>query len=126
MLPAERGKVGEQRRRDQVAVAPCCAQGATEVDGVPQRDGGRDQGEAAGPVLLGLGRAVVQPPEAVEAHGTSQGVAAFALVQLRRGLPAKLGPLQPVQGVQGALNASDLPQRQGQPVLPRVGAEPLE
>ena len=57
-------------------------------------------------VLLGLGRAAVQAPETVDARGPGQGVAAFALVQLRRGLPAELGPLQPVQGVRG-------PPRQG-------------
>ena len=102
MLPAERGEVGEQRVRDHVAAAPRGIQGTTEIDGVPQRDGGGDQGEAAGPVLLSLGRAVVQAHETVEAHGAGQGVAAFALVQLRRCLPAELEPFQPVQGVQGA------------------------
>src|SRR3954454_22219570 len=59
-------------------------------------DGRGDQGEAAGAGLLGLGRAVVQPPETVEAHGAAQRVAALALVQLRCRLPAELGPLQPV------------------------------
>ena len=77
-------------------------------------------------MLLGLGRAVVQPPETVEAHGAAQRVAALALVQLRRRLPAELGLLQPVQGVQGSLDAPDLAQRERQPVLPRVGAEALE
>ena len=69
MLPAERGEVGQKRIWDQVAAAPCGIQRAAEIHGVPQRDGGRDQGKAAGPVLLGLGRTVVQSPEAVEAYG---------------------------------------------------------
>ena len=48
----------------------------------------RDQGEAARAVLLQLGAAVAQAAEAMEAHGPDQGVAAFALVQLGRGLAA--------------------------------------
>ena len=77
-------------------------------------------------MLLRLGCAVVQATEAVETYGAGQGVAAFTFVQFCRRLPAKLGPFQPIQGVQGALYAPDLPQRQGQPILPRVGAQALE
>ena len=54
MLPAERGEVGEQPVRDQVAVATRGIQRSAEIDGVPQCDGRGDQGEAAGAVLLGL------------------------------------------------------------------------
>ena len=93
MLPAERGEVGQQRVRDQVAAAPGGIQGAAEIDGVPQRDGGRDQGEAAGPVLLRLGGPVAQAPEPVEADGAGKRVAGLALVQRHGGLPSQGGLL---------------------------------
>src|SRR3954453_23634967 len=57
MLPAERREVDEQRIRHRVATAMQGVQCAAEINGVPQGDGGREQGQAAGPVLLGLGRA---------------------------------------------------------------------
>ena len=52
MLPAERGEVGEQRVRHRLAAAAQGVERTAEIDGVPQRDGGGDQGEAAGAVLL--------------------------------------------------------------------------
>src|SRR3712207_512039 len=123
VLPAERRDMGEQRAGDDLPPTAQDLQRAGEVDGVPQSDGGRDQGKAARPVLLQFGRAVAQPPEAMEADRTRERVARFALIELRCRLTAEPGRLQPGQGVQRALDASDLPQRQGQAVLPRVGAE---
>ena len=69
MLPAQRGEVGEQGIRDQVTTAAGGIQCPAEIDGVPQHDGRRDQGQAADTVLLALGGAVVQPSKTVEAHG---------------------------------------------------------
>ena len=105
-----------QRIRNDVAAATRGIQRATEIDGVPQHDGGRDESDAAGTVLLGLGRTVVQPAQAMEAHGAGERVAALALVQLRRCLSAELRLLQSVQSKQRPLNAPDLPQCQRQPV----------
>ena len=75
MLPAERREVDEQRIRHRVATAMQGVQCAAEINGVPQGDGGRDQGQAAGTVLLGLGRAVAQAAEPMEAHGTARASA---------------------------------------------------
>ena len=55
----------------------------------------------------------------MEAHGAGERVAGLALVQRRGGLPAQAGLLQPVQGVEGALDAADLAQGDRQAVLPR-------
>src|SRR4051812_8069521 len=66
MLPAERREVDEQRIRHRVATAMQGVQCAPEITGVPQGDGGRDQGQAAGTVLLGLGRAVARAAEPME------------------------------------------------------------
>ncbi len=88
MLPAERGQMGEQRVGHHVAEATHDIQRAAEIDGVPQHDGRRDQGEAAGAVLLGLGRTVVQPPEAMEAYGAAQRVSDPRARRRRRGFRA--------------------------------------
>jgi hypothetical protein len=63
VLPPERGEMGEQFIRHHLATAAHNVEGAAEVDGVPQHDGRRYKGQAAGPVLLGLGSAVVQAPD---------------------------------------------------------------
>lgn len=101
MLPANRGGVGEQRIRDRLAAAAQGLNGPPEIDGVPERDGGGDEGETADAVLLELGAAVAQPAEAVEANGAGERVVDLTLVQLRRRLPAQLRSLQrrsPVTG----------------------------
>ena len=90
-LPSERGEMGKQFIRHHVATAANNVEGAAEIDGVPQHDGRRYQGKAAGAVLLGLGCSVVQTPEAVEAHGTGQRIVALALVEFGGCLPTKLG-----------------------------------
>ena len=74
MLPAERGEMGKQCIGYHVATTPRDIQCPAEIDGVPQHDGGRDEGEAAGAVLLSLGRSVVQPPEAVETYSAAQRI----------------------------------------------------
>ena len=58
MLPAERRDVGEQGVGNDLAAAAQGVHRTAEIDGVPQRDGRRDQGEAAGTVLLQLHGAV--------------------------------------------------------------------
>ena len=118
VLPAERREMGEQFVRHQVPTATNSVEGTAEIDGVPQHDGRCHQGKAAGPVLLGLGSAVVQAPEAVEAYGTGQCIVALALVEFGRCLPPKLRLFKPVQGVKCSFDAPDLPQREGQSVLP--------
>ncbi len=50
--------MGKQRVEDDLTSTAQHLRRAAEVDGVPQRDGGGDQGEAAGAVLLQLGGAV--------------------------------------------------------------------
>src|SRR5215210_1904018 len=91
VLPAERREVGEQGIWHRLAAAAQGILRATEIDGVPQGDGGRDQGQAAGTVLLGLGRAVTKAAKPMEAHGTGERIAALALVQLGRSLPSERG-----------------------------------
>jgi hypothetical protein len=67
--------MGEQRIRYDLAVAAQGVERAAEIDGIPQDDGGRDQGEAADAVRRQLGGAVAQAAEAVEAHRMRERVA---------------------------------------------------
>ena len=69
MAPAQGREMGEDGLRHWDIVPTERVQGASEIDGVPQHDGRRDQGQAADTVLLALGGAVVQPSKTVEAHG---------------------------------------------------------
>ena len=63
------GRGGRAGIRNQIAAAASSLQCLAEIDGGPQHDGGRDQCQAACAMLLVLGRAIVQPPKTVEAHG---------------------------------------------------------
>jgi hypothetical protein len=118
--------VGEQRIWYGLATASQCVEGTAEIDGVPEHDGGSDERQATGAVLLQFGGTISQTTEAVEAHRPRQRVAAFALVEFRRRLPPERGLFQPVQGIEGAFDAADLAQRECQPVLFWIGAEALE
>lgn len=83
MLPAEGGKVGEQRFRDHFAATTQVIECTVEIQGVPERDSGGDEGKPACTVLLRLDRTIAQLAEAVEAAGAGEGVARFALVERR-------------------------------------------
>lgn len=79
MLPADRREVGEQQIRHRFAAMAECIQRAAEVDRVPERDGGGDQRQPAGPVLLCRGGAVAQAAEPVEADGPARALRASPL-----------------------------------------------
>ena len=68
----------------------------------------------------------MKPSEVVEAHGASQDIVAIALVELGRRLAPERGLLQPVQGMQGPVDAPDHAPRQRQAVLTKVGAQPIQ
>lgn len=89
--------------------------GPLHVDRVPEDDGGHDEVETAGPVLLGFLRPVANAAQAMEADGAGQCVAGFAFVQLGRGLATKGRVFQPVQGEERPLDAADLPEGQASP-----------
>src|SRR3954471_20838324 len=126
VAPAQGREMGEDGLRHWDTVPTERVQGAAEIDGVPQHDGRGDQREPAGAMLLGFGATIAHAAEAVEAHGAGQRIARFALVQFRSGTPAQLRITEPVEHQQGALNAADFAQRQGEAILPRIGAEPTQ
>jgi hypothetical protein len=115
--------VGQQRVRHLFAPATQRLQGTPEINGVPEHDGGGDQREAAGAVLLRLRAAIVQAPQPVEADRTGQRVAGLAFVQLRGRAPTQLRVLEPVEREQRALDAPELMQGPRKAVLAWVGTK---
>jgi len=97
--------------------------GTLQVSRVPQDDGGHDQVKAGCPVLLVFVGAVADLAQAVDEHRASQAVARLALVQLLAGRAAQLGVFDLVQREQGAFHPTQLAERRGDAVLPRVGGE---
>ena len=67
--------------------------GAAEIDGVPEDDGGDGEIEAGGAVALVFEGPIADFAETVEEHGTGEGVACFALVETSVGPPAQGGSL---------------------------------
>jgi hypothetical protein len=63
-----------------------------EIYGVPERDSGGDEGKPAR-TLLRLDRTIAQPAETVEADSAGEGVARFALVELRKLRAAPRAPV---------------------------------
>lgn len=126
MLPSEWREVLEQVGRHRAALPIEMAHGGFEVGGVPQHDRAGDQIERAGAVSLGLQAVVADAADAMEEDRALECVLRLALVQLARGLAALLGPFDPVEREQRALDPPYLTQRQRQAVRARVGAEPFQ
>ena len=74
-------------------------------------------------MLLILVGAVADLAEAMDEDSPRQAVACFAFVEFPAGLTAQFRIPQPVQGEHRALQASQLAQRRGEAVLPRVRGE---
>lgn len=100
MLPAEGREEGWHCLGDCFALGAHFLENLGDLDCVPQHDGGGDEGQTTGAVLQSLGRVVAHAAEAMEADGAGQRVTRLALVQFDRGLTAKDGVLQPVEGEQ--------------------------
>ncbi len=90
---------------------------AGEIAGVPEDDGGDDQVEAEGTVLLVLERPVTDFTEAVDEDRPRQTVAGFAFVEFLAGLAPKFKVLQPVEGKQRSVQPAEFPERRGNTIL---------
>ena len=75
---------------------------------------------------LVLKAAVADLAEPAEIDGTGQRVARFALVEPEMGAAAEVGVLDPIKREQRALDAADLAQRLGKPILARIGRQLFE
>ena len=108
MLPAQRGDVGEQHVGYIGARRPQVTDGPVEVNGIPERDCGRDQGQPGSAVPLVLEGAVAQFAKPVEEDGAGESVAGFTLVEDAARAASLLGIVEPVEHEQRALDAPDL------------------
>lgn len=66
--------MGQQGVRNHLASCAQRVERAAEIDGVPQRDRGRDQSEPTRTMLLRFDGPVTQLTEAVEADGPCEGI----------------------------------------------------
>ena len=71
--------------------------GATEIDGVPEDNGGDGEIEAGGAVALVFEGPVADFAEAMKEHGARQRVPRFAFVEAGVGPPAQSGVADPVE-----------------------------
>ncbi|MDG5973458.1 hypothetical protein JAGODDHD_04228 [Sphingomonas paucimobilis] len=126
MLPAQRGDVGEQLVGHVDAAAAQMTDSSVEIDGVPERHGRGDEGQAGGAMALVLEGAVAQFAEAVEEDGAGERVAGLALVENAAGATTLVGIIEPVEHEQGAFDPTYLPQRAGDRVLTREARQLAE
>ena len=95
--------------------------GAFQIDRVPEHDRRDDEVQPAGTIALVLIRPVAEFAQAVEEHGSRQGVSGLALVQTGVDPPTELDVLQVLQGEERAFESAQFPQRQRQAVLAGIG-----
>ena len=81
VLPSERCDVGDELIGDGFAAGTQLVDGASEIDGVPEDDGGDGEIEAGGAVALVFERPVADFAEAMKEHGPLEGVVRLALVE---------------------------------------------
>jgi hypothetical protein len=83
VIPAERSDVSEQRVVDGTTL-PESIHGSLEVHGIPERDGGDHEIQAAGAVALVFIGAIADLAEAMKEHGPRERIARFSLIECRR------------------------------------------
>ena len=123
VLPAERREVGEQPSGTISPRRAAASRARAEIDGVPQRDGRGDQGEAAGACCCASAPRSRRRPRRWKQTARASALRASPLFSSAVACRRSCGHLQPVEREQGALDAADLAQRQREAVLPRIGAE---
>ena len=102
MLPAEWCEMGQQGVRHYLATTTYRVERTAEVNSVPQRYGGGNQGEPARAMLQRLDAPVAQLAEAMEANDSREGIPGLALVKFCCCLSPELRLFQPIQSVEGA------------------------
>ena len=91
-----------------------------DVHGVPERDGGGDESEAAGAVALLLEAPVPDLSGAAEKHGSREDVVRLTFVQAGVDAAAQLDALQPGEVELGSFDPAQLARSDCKAVLARV------
>ncbi len=123
VLPAERGEKFEQLRVKGLSVPSQGLGRPLYVHRVPERDGGRDEREAAGPITLLLEAAVPDLTEAAEEDGSGEGVARLTFVEAGVNAAAQFDALQPGKDEQCPFDPAQLAESERETVLTRVAAQ---
>src|SRR5271157_1016838 len=123
MLPAERRHVGEKLVRNDFAARAQLVDGAAEIDGIPENDGGDGEIEAGSAVALVFEGPVPDFPEAMKEHGARESVARLSFIEAGIGPPPQGGIADPVEREQSALQTADFAKRLGERVLPGIGGK---
>jgi hypothetical protein len=97
--------------------------GAFQIHGVPENDGGDNQVQAAGAISLALETAVAEVALAVKEDGTRESVSGFAFVEAYLDTPAELGVFHPLQHEKRAFYSPDFAERRVEAVLAGVAGE---
>src|SRR3954447_8000619 len=120
--PFHASPLGQQLIRDVLSLAQG-GDGASEIPRIPEDNRGDQQVEAGGAMLLVLVGAVADYAQPMDEDRPREAVAGVALVEFLAGRAPHRGVLNPVQREQCALQPSQLAQRCGDAVLPRVGGK---
>jgi len=123
VFPSQWRDMGEEVRRDDDAVHGAAVDNLPEFHGVPEDDDGGEQVHAGDAIMLPFAGSVPDFTSAVEADGALEGMMGLALVETDLSLALEAGIENPVDHEQGALDAADLAQCQGQFILARVRGE---
>ena len=124
MLPAERGEVLQEFRRDRSTKLDEMHPGGLQIGRVPQNYGTGDEIKRARTMALGLQRVIADTADAMEEDGPFQRIFRFPLVEFACGAATLFRLLDPVEREQGTLDAADLAQCQCQAVGTRIRIRP--
>ena len=94
-----------------------------EMGGIPVNDDGGEQVEPSHAAVLALAEAVADFAPTPDAERVLEGVMSLALVQAGVGPALHIGAEQPVDDEEGAFDASDFSESDGQFVLARIRRE---
>ncbi len=111
IAPSRWGRGGLGLRRRWRFTFAQSGDGAFQIHGVPENDGGDNQVQAAGAISLVLETAVAEVALAVEEDGTRESVSGFAFVEAYLDTPAELGVFHPLQHEKRAFYSPDFAER---------------
>src|SRR5271166_4687866 len=100
--------------------------GSLQIPRVPEDDSGDEQVEAGRAKELVLEGAVAHLAKPAEVDGACKRIPGLALIETEVCTSPQIGVLDPIEREQGALDAADLAQCLGKPVLARIGRQLLQ
>lgn len=100
--------------------------GGLHVGRIPEDDSTGDEVECARSMGLGLQCVIADTADPVEKDGAFQRIFGLTLVEFAGRATPLFGLFDPIEREQGALDAADLAQCQGQAIGAGIGAKPFQ